>query len=88
MGTWKSRDRMTCCGAPTFGLLEDLGHVEAVDWDLGRCTSCGSYLLQQWSEHAPLNVFLDKLSDEEGERFARSRGRERLMLLKRWYADH
>jgi hypothetical protein len=77
-----------CCDDPKYEQIEELGHVEAVDWDLGRCRSCGAYLLQQWSEHAPLHVYLDKLSEEEGERFRRSEGRDRLVLLKRWYNDH
>ncbi|HEY0403803.1 MAG TPA: hypothetical protein VGD09_17430 [Blastococcus sp.] len=79
---------MICCENPKFRLVEELGHVEAVDWDLGTCESCGSYLLQQWSEHAPLNVYLDPLTPEEGERFRTSAGLERRILLKRYYADH
>lgn len=77
-----------CCDDPKFKLIEELGHVESVDWDLGRCQSCGSYLLQQWSEHAPLNVYLDRLSEVEGAMFQRSEGRVRVALLKKWYNDH
>lgn len=62
--------------------------MESVDWDLGTCLSCGSYLLAQWSEYAPTRTFYDKLSPAEGERLRRSEGRERLSLLKQWYADH
>ena len=62
--------------------------MESVDWDLGRCTACGSYLLRQWSEYAPNNTYLDKLSEDEGAELGRSQGRERVALLKRWYNDH
>ena len=79
---------MNCCDNPRFELVEDLGHVESVDWDLGTCPSCGSYVLRQWSEYAPLHTYYDKLSPQEGERFRSSQGRNRVTLLKRWYADH
>lgn len=79
---------MRCCDAPAFRLVEELGHVEAVDWDLGTCTSCGAHLLRQWSEHAPTRVFLDPLTGEEAERFRDARGIERRALLRTWYADH
>jgi hypothetical protein len=79
---------VTCCDDPKFELIEELGHVESVDWDLGRCTSCGSYLLRQWSEYAPLHTYLDKLTEEEGVEFRNSEGRRRVSLLKRWYNDH
>lgn len=78
----------TACANPGFEAIEELGHVEAVDWDLGRCPSCGKYFLQQWSEHAPANVYYDELTDAEAEEFRRSEGLTRRSLLKRWYADH
>jgi hypothetical protein len=79
---------MTCCDDPKFRLVEELGHVESVDWDLGTCDTCGSYLLRQWSEYAPASVYVDPLTPEEGARFRDTEGRERLSLLKQWYADH
>ncbi|HEX3465082.1 MAG TPA: hypothetical protein VHS78_13635 [Candidatus Elarobacter sp.] len=79
---------MTCCRYEDFQLLEELGHAESVDWDLGTCKRCGSFLLRQWSEHAPASIFVDRLTTEEGTAFRESRGRARIMLLKRWYADH
>ena len=79
---------MKCCDDPKFKLIEELGHTEGVDWDLGRCIACGSYLLQQWSEYRPLNVFLDKLTEEEGAQFLRSEGTARRQLLRNWYNDH
>jgi hypothetical protein len=79
---------VNCCSYETFELAEELGHVEAVDWDLGRCRTCGSYVLQTWSPHAPDRVFYDRLTAEEGARFAASQGRERVQLLKQWYNDH
>lgn len=79
---------MQCCDDPKFTLVEDLGHAESVDWDLGTCPSCGSYVLRQWSEYSPLSTYYDKLTTEEGTRFRDSRGRERIILLKQWYADH
>lgn len=79
---------MICCDDPKFELIEELGHVEAVDWDIGRCQSCGAYLLQQWSEHAPLNVYLDKLTEEEGTQFLNAQGRARMQLLRDWYNDN
>ncbi|HEY0615696.1 MAG TPA: hypothetical protein VGC96_13675 [Candidatus Elarobacter sp.] len=79
---------MTCCDDQKFSLVEELGHVESVDWDLGTCASCGAYLLRQWSEHAPLHTYVDLLSPEEGAAFRDSEGRARVILLKRWYNDH
>jgi hypothetical protein len=79
---------VTCCDDPKFHLAEELGHVESVDWDLGTCDSCGAGLLRQWSEYAPASVYLDVLTAEEAERFRNTHGRERLFLLKQWYADH
>ena len=76
------------CPNPGFEPIEELGHVEAVDWDLGRCPACGKYFLQQWSEHAPDRVFYDELTEAEADAFRRSEGRARLTLLKQWYADH
>ncbi len=79
---------MDCCENPAFVLEEELGHTEGVDWDLVRCTSCGAHALRQWSEYAPDRTFHDPLTAEEAERFRRSEGRERILLLKRWYNDH
>jgi hypothetical protein len=77
-----------CCENPKYEQIEELGHVESVDWDLGRCTSCGAYLLQQWSEYAPASVFYDKLSAEDGEFLKTAEQRPRLIFLKKWYNDH
>jgi hypothetical protein len=79
---------MDCCSDPKVELIEELGHIEGVDWDLGRCGSCNAYVLHQWSVHRPNRIFNDKLTAEEYERFHRSQGDERLMLLKAWYNDH
>jgi hypothetical protein len=79
---------MDCCDDPKFVETEELGHAESVDWDLGTCTACGSDVLRQWSEYAPARVFYDKLTAQEAAAFARSEGRERVALLKRWYNDH
>lgn len=78
---------LTCCAGPAFELLEELGHVEAVDWDLGRCERCGAYALRSWSVHAPARTIYEPLTEEQAERFRRSRGTERRTLLKQWYAD-
>ena len=77
-----------CCQNPTFHLVEELGHTEAVDWDLGKCASCGSHLLRQWSEYAPNSVFYDRLSEEEAAKFQTSQEHDRKQLLKDWYNDH
>ncbi len=79
---------MTCCRYEDFELLEELGHAESVDWDLGTCKQCGGFLLRQWSEYAPASVYVDKLTPAEGAAFRDSRDRARVMLLKQWYADH
>ncbi len=76
---------MICCSTPKFKLVEELGHAESVDWDLGKCLSCGAHLLRQWSEYAADKVFYDKLSDDEANAFLKSEGKERKSLLKRWY---
>jgi hypothetical protein len=77
-----------CCEHPDYKLIEELGHVESVDWDLGRCAACGSYLLAQWSEYAPASTSYDALTQAEGDELKASQGRRRFDLLKRWYADH
>jgi hypothetical protein len=79
---------MICCAAPKFKLVEDLGHTEGVDWDLGKCNACGAYLLRQWSEYAPNKTFYDKLSDDEANAFLKSEGVQRKSLLKQWYEDN
>jgi len=79
---------MICCAAPKFKLVEELGHAESVDWDLGKCLSCSAHLLRQWSEYAADKVFYDKLSDEEANAFLKSQGWERKSLLKKWYNDN
>lgn len=77
-----------CCNDTQYKFVEELGHVESVDWDLGRCTACGAWLLHQWSEYAPTRTFDDPLTDAEAEAFRTAEGRERVLLLKRWYNDH
>lgn len=79
---------MICCATPKFKLVEDLGRAEAVDWDLGKCLSCGAHLLRQWSEYAADRVFYDKLSADEANAFLKLEGAIRKSLLKRWYADN
>jgi hypothetical protein len=79
---------MICCAAPKFKLVAELGHAEAVDWDLGQCLSCGARLLRQWSEYAADKVFYDKLSEDQANAFLKSEGAQRKSLLKRWYADN
>lgn len=78
---------MICCATAKFELVEDLGHTEGVDWDLGKCLSCGAHLLRQWSVYAPDKIFHDKLSDDEANAFLKSGGLTRKSLLKQWYAD-
>ncbi|HEV3088744.1 MAG TPA: hypothetical protein VGX96_16150 [Candidatus Elarobacter sp.] len=79
---------MSCCAGPKYVYEEELGHVESVDWDLVRCSSCGATSLAQWSEYAPDRTYYDPLTAEQAEQFRRTSGRERRILLKRWYADH
>jgi hypothetical protein len=78
---------LVCCADPTFELIEELGHVEAVDWDLGRCGSCGSYVLRSWSPHAPLRTIYEPLTEQQADQFRTSRGNERLTQLKAWFAE-
>ncbi len=79
---------MICCASPKFKLEEELGHTEGVDWDLGKCLTCGAYLLRQWSVYAPDRIFYDKLSDDEANTFLKSEGVKRKSLLKQWYEDN
>jgi hypothetical protein len=74
--------------AHDFKLEEELGHVESVDWDLGACAACGAALLRSWSEYAPARVYYAVLTRDEANAFRASRDRERVALLKAWYADH
>jgi len=82
------RSMASCCQKPIFQLIEELGHTESVDWDLGRCGVCGSHLLRQWSEYAPGQISCDKLSEETAAKFAASSGAARRALLKDWYNSH
>jgi hypothetical protein len=79
---------MNCCDHPSIAIVEELGHTESVDWDLDQCASCGTYFLRQWSEYAADKVFRDKLTREEGEEFLKSEGRQRILLLKKWFNEH
>jgi hypothetical protein len=83
-----STSPMERCSHDEFALEEELGHVESVDWDLGSCRACGTPLLRQWSEYAPASVSYDALSDDDASALRASRDRERVMLLKAWYAAH
>jgi hypothetical protein len=79
---------MICCANPKFELVEELGHTEGVDWDLGKCLSCGAHLLRQWSVYRPDKIFYDKVSDDEANAFLKSEWVKRKSLLKQWYADN
>ena len=79
---------MSCCGDSKCVLVEELGHVEGVDWDLVQCMSCGAHFLRQWSVYAPTKAFYDRLTQEEVTGFRQSQGRERKQLLRDWYNEH
>jgi hypothetical protein len=79
---------MEACAHRDFTLEEELGHVESVDWDLVTCGACGAPMLRQWSEYAPATTYYDALTAHEAAALRASRGRERVMLLKAWYAAH
>jgi hypothetical protein len=78
---------MSCCSHPMFGLVEELGHAESVDFDLVQCATCHAYCLRQWSEHAPDRTFYDRLTRDEAQRFRQLQGRERKALLRAWFNE-
>ncbi len=73
-----------CCPDCTFQLIEELGKVESIEWDLGRCAACGSFLMRSWCVHPPHHGYRDKISDDQAHGFQNSSGRERLQMLKDW----
>lgn len=79
---------MNCCEHPLFRLVEELGHAESIDWDLGKCANCGAYHLRTWSEYRPDALFYYRITDDHAQRFRSSEGRERIEMLKQFFAEN
>jgi len=81
-----ARTASACCEALRFEPIEELGHAHASDWDLGRCVSCGSLVLRQWSEQQPGYAFYHRVTADESAALRNAGGPERGVMLKRWCA--
>lgn len=47
---WRRKEQQpvaqpSCCNASTWTNVADFGHGGGFDFDLGRCSACGSYVL-------------------------------------------
>ena len=71
-----------CCSEQEWEPVADLGHTAGVDFDLGRCKNCGTYLMAVfYVSSTTYNV----LSEQQAERFLRLRGSPVLRkALRRW----
>ena len=75
-------DRHRCCEQQGFEAVADFGSVTGFDLDLGRCASCGAWLMAVfWVTSTTYNV----ISQEQAERFLELQGTPELRrVLKAW----
>ncbi len=75
-------DRHRCCEQQRFEAVADFGHVTGFDLDLGRCASCGAWLMAVfWAASTTYNM----ISQEQAERFLELQGTPELRrALKAW----
>ena len=76
-------DEYTCCSKQEWEPVADLGHTAGVDFDLGRCKNCGTYLMAVFYVNS---VTHNVLSKQAAERFLGLQGSEKLKkALRRWF---
>ena len=76
-------DEYTCCSKQEWEPVADLGHTAGVDFDLGRCKNCGTYLMAVFYVNS---ITYNVLSKQEAERFLKLQGSPELKKsLKRWF---
>jgi hypothetical protein len=79
----RSLEPNTCCSEREWEPVADLGHTAGVDFDLGRCKNCGTYLMAVFYVNS---ITYNVLSKQQGERFLRLQGSPELKRsLKRWF---
>ena len=71
-----------CCSEMEWEAVADLGHTAGVDFDLGRCKNCGTYLMAVFYVNS---ITYNVLSDQQAKRFLKLQGSDTLKkALKRW----
>ena len=63
-----------CCSEQEWEPVADLGHAAGVDFDLGRCKNCGTYLMGMFHVSSTTynvlsNMFFLRLTGNKGERY-------------------
>ncbi len=79
----KKEKRLTCCEHMSWESVADLGSAAGADFDLGKCTNCGSYIMCIFYYASENYVPIGK---EMAERFLNLKGTPELKkALKRWF---
>ncbi len=75
-------ERHTCCDRQQFEQVADLEQAGGFDFDLGRCASCGAWLMAVfWGASTTCNV----IPEEQAEHFLGLQGTPELRrALKAW----
>ncbi len=74
-----------CCNDQKWTGVADFGHTAGFDFDLGRCASCGAYLLSVAYAERPT---VHPIEAREAEVFLRLQGKPELrQALKRWVGE-
>ena len=72
-----------CCDELEWEAVADLGHTAGVDFDLGRCKNCGTYLMAVFYV---VSTTYNVLSKEEAEEFLQLQESPKLKAaLRRWF---
>lgn len=72
----------TCCAKQSWTPVADFGHAGGVDLDLGKCDSCGEYLMAVFYVESTTYVVISK---ELAKRFLKLQGTPELKkVLKNW----
>ena len=72
-----------CCSEQEWEPVADLGHTAGVDFDLGRCKNCGTYLMAVFYVNS---TTYNVLSKQQGERFLKLQGSPELKKsLRQWF---
>jgi hypothetical protein len=74
-----------CCDGQAWKGVADFGHTAGFDFDLGRCASCGAYLMSvAYADQPTVHV----IEQSEAEAFLRLQGGPELKpALKRWVGE-
>ncbi|MBW2394957.1 MAG: hypothetical protein JRG95_11865 [Deltaproteobacteria bacterium] len=75
-------ERHACCDRPQFEQVVDFGQAAGFDFDLGRCGSCGAWLMAVFRG---ASITCNVISEEQAEHFLGLQGTPELRrALKTW----